>query len=118
MVSYASRQEGQTVTLNLGYPQGLQGGYAPVQGQVMQPGALVEVQAAARLEIHTSCLKCLFDAYFGQFDLEQCKGQIPSHIANTGNNGLAEFEQLMIDLNAALRYQSWLQWLRKGTNGN
>ena len=50
----------------------------------MQSGAtVVAVPAAARLEITTSCTKCLFDAYYGQFDVEECKGQIPSHIANT-----------------------------------
>ena len=76
--------------------------------------AVLAVPAAARLEINASCYKCVFDAYYGQFDVDQCKGQIPSHIANTSNNGLEEFEQLMVDLNSALRHNRWMQWVRKG----
>ena len=50
--------------------------------------AVVAVPAAARLEVSAKCTKCVFDAYCGQFDIEECKGQIPAHIANTNNSGL------------------------------
>ena len=76
MANYASQQqEGQTVMIDLHH------GHTETYGQI--PTVMVTVPALARIEITSQCTKCLFDAYCGQFDIEECKGQIPSHIVST-----------------------------------
>ena len=76
MANYASQQEGQTVTIDLHH-----GHTTETYGQI--PTAMVTVPALARIEIASQSTKCLFDAYCGRFEIEECKGQIPSHIAST-----------------------------------
>ena len=75
MASYASQHEGQTVTIDLHH--------GPTETYGQKPTAMVTVPALARIEITSQCTKCLFDAYCGQFEIEECKGQVPSHIAST-----------------------------------